>query len=43
MNEPCIQAVDFIAGAIFQYYEYDNQDYISIIENKIIVKQEIKE
>ena len=42
-KDPCLQAVDFIAGAIYQYYEHNNADYIGIIEDKIKTMQQIKE
>ena len=41
-SDPCIQAVDFIAGAIFQYYERDNPNYFNIIRNNIILSIELK-
>jgi hypothetical protein len=39
----CIQAVDYIAGAIFQYYEHSNVEYFNIIKEKIITRLVIKE
>ena len=33
--EPCLQAVDAIAGAYFQLYEHQDDRYTSIIEDKI--------
>ncbi len=34
-TEPCLQAVDAVAGAYFQKYEHDNDEYIRIIEDKV--------
>lgn len=34
-REPCLQAVDFLAGACFHKYEHDNDCYFRIIENKV--------
>jgi chorismate mutase len=34
-REPCLQAVDFLAGACFHMYEHDNDCYFRIIENKV--------
>jgi hypothetical protein len=33
--EPCLQMADAVAGAYFQKYEHKNDDYVSLIENKI--------
>jgi hypothetical protein len=33
--EPCLQAVDAIAGAYFQLYEHQNAAYVAIIKDKI--------
>ncbi len=40
-SDRCLQAVDFIAWAIFQKYEHGNGEYYKIIENKISSKQEM--
>jgi hypothetical protein len=34
-DEPCLQAVDSIAGAYFQYYERNQSCYVDIIKEKI--------
>jgi hypothetical protein len=34
-NEPCLQAVDSIAGAYFQAYERNDNKYIEIIKDKV--------
>ena len=34
-TELCIQAVDFIAGSIFNKYEHCNESYYEIIESKV--------
>jgi hypothetical protein len=36
-NEPCIQAVDFIAGALHYYYRTDDDVYSCIIQGKIAI------
>jgi hypothetical protein len=33
--EPCLQAVDAVAGAYFQKYEHGNDDFVKIIEDKV--------
>jgi hypothetical protein len=33
--EPCLQAVDAVAGAYFQKYEHENEEYVRTIENKV--------
>ncbi len=33
--EPCLQGADAIAGAYFQKYEHQNDEYVKIIENKV--------
>jgi uncharacterized protein DUF3800 len=33
--EPCLQAADAVAGAYFQKYEHQNDEYIKIIEEKV--------
>lgn len=38
-EDKCIQAVDFISGAIFSKYEFNNELYFNIIQNRI--KQEV--
>ncbi|GAB6284065.1 MAG: hypothetical protein STSR0009_02640 [Methanoregula sp.] len=35
MNDPCIQAADFIAGALHYYYRNNDDTYTSIINEKI--------
>ena len=34
-TEPCLQAVDAVAGAYFQKYEHRNEDYVYLIEEKV--------
>jgi hypothetical protein len=34
-DEPCLQAVDAIAGAYFQSYERNNSYYMDIVKDKI--------
>jgi len=34
-KEKCLQAVDFISGAIYNKYELDNENYYEIIKKKI--------
>jgi chorismate mutase len=34
-REPCLQAVDFLAGACFHKYEHNNDCYYRIIESKV--------
>ena len=41
-EEPCLQAVDFVCGAVFNKYERGNSSYYGIIERKIIKTEEIK-
>ena len=36
-REPCIQAADFIAGALHYYYRTNDDTFSAIIENKIQV------
>ncbi len=33
--EPCLQAADAVAGAYFQQYENEDEQYIEIIKNKV--------
>jgi len=35
MNDPCIPAADFIAGALHYYYRNNDDTYTSIINEKI--------
>jgi hypothetical protein len=34
-NEPCIQAADFIAGALHYYYRTDDDTFSGIIDEKV--------
>lgn len=34
-TEPCLQAVDTVAGAYFQKYEHGNDEFVRIIEDKV--------
>jgi len=34
-TEPCLQAVDAVAGAYFQKHEHGNDEYVKVIENKV--------
>jgi hypothetical protein len=34
-TEPCLQAADAVAGAYFQKYEHNNDEYVKIIEDKV--------
>ena len=34
-TEPCLQAVDAVAGAYFQKYEHGNDEFVRIIEDKV--------
>ncbi len=34
-EERCLQAVDFVAGAIYHKYVFGDESYYSIIRNKI--------
>jgi hypothetical protein len=34
-TEPCLQAVDAVAGSYFQKYEHGNEKYVKIIEEKV--------
>jgi hypothetical protein len=34
-NEPCIQAIDFIAGALHYYYRTDDNTFSGIINKKV--------
>lgn len=42
-NEPLIQAVDFVAGAVHQRYRDNNRRDYDIINNRIIINKEIPE
>ncbi|WP_456474748.1 DUF3800 domain-containing protein [Candidatus Pyrohabitans sp.] len=39
-SEPCLQAVDFVVGAVFSKYERHNDQYYKIIEEKVNKKLE---
>ena len=34
-QDKCLQAVDFISGAIFNKYEFGNEKYYKLVENKV--------
>jgi hypothetical protein len=34
-TEPCLQAVDTVAGAYFQKYEHGNDEFVRVIEDKV--------
>jgi len=36
-QSPCIQVADFIAGAVFRYYEYDEKHLFGKITKKVVV------
>ena len=36
-NEPCIQAVDFVAGALHHYYRNNDNTFYRIIDEKVIM------
>lgn len=38
LDDPCLQAVDMISGAIFQKYERKNNEYVSIVKDKIKIE-----
>ena len=37
-TEPCIQAVDFIAGAVHQNYRSDETTYYHVLQEKMIIQ-----
>ena len=39
-SEPCLQAVDFVAGAVFSKYEWEDDRCTDIIKEKIREKIE---
>lgn len=39
-TDPCIQAVDFIAGALHYYYRNDDDTYYQIIDERIKIAQD---
>ena len=41
-EEPCLQAVDFVCGAVFTKYERGDSSYYNLIESKIVKMDEIK-
>jgi len=41
-ENPCLQAVDFVCGAIYNKYERGDSSYFDIIESKIVKMNEIK-
>lgn len=40
-EEPCIQAADFVAGAVFRKHEFGDDTYYKLIERKITSIQEL--
>lgn len=40
-QNPCLQAVDFVCGAVFRRYNKHDPEYFEIVKNKCIVTQEI--
>ena len=40
-NESCLQVLDFISWAIFRSYEYNDNRFLNIIKDKIVIKKEI--
>ncbi|NOQ28498.1 MAG: DUF3800 domain-containing protein [Methanosarcinales archaeon] len=40
-QDPCLQAVDFVCGAIYRCYNRDDPKYFEIIKNSCIVKHEM--
>jgi len=36
---PCLQATDFIVGAIFQKYEKKNPKYFNVIKDKVFIDE----
>jgi len=41
-EEPCLQAVDYVSGAVFAKYEWGDPSYFEIIESRITKTEEIK-
>ena len=41
MYNQCLQATDFIAGAIFQKYEFANDRFYDIIKDRIKVSKQL--
>ncbi len=41
-EEPCLQAVDYVSGAIFAKYEWGDTSYFDIIKARITKTEEIK-
>lgn len=40
-QEPCLQAVDFVCGAIYRCYNQNDSKYFEILKNKCSVKHEM--
>ena len=40
-QDPCLQAVDFVCGAIYRCYNRDDPKYFEMIKNNCIVKHEM--
>ncbi len=40
-QDPCLQAVDFVCGAVSYKYRYNDDKYFTIIQNKFREKQEL--
>ncbi len=40
-NENCLQVLDFASWAIFRKYEHKDEEFYSIIKDKIIIKKEV--
>ncbi|MBA3045030.1 MAG: DUF3800 domain-containing protein [Candidatus Thermoplasmatota archaeon] len=41
-EEPCLQAVDYVSGAVFAKYEWGDPSYFEIIESRITKTDEMK-
>ena len=41
MYNQCLQATDFIAGAIFQKYEFGDDKFYDIIKDRIKVSKQL--
>ena len=40
-QDPCLQAVDFVCGAIYRCYNRDDPKYFEMVKNNCIVKHEM--
>jgi len=40
-QDPCLQAVDFVCGAVYRCYNRDDPQYFEMIKNNCIVKHEM--